>query len=471
MPLTVCSLPQKPSVSSLARYFNPLIKPKSITGDRLLSRIHNKWYDLSGFDHPGGPVAIGLAKGRDATALFESHHYFISRKKLLQILARYEVSPKESAALSTLDKHDDGSPFDWTDIDKDDPSFASDLRQLINDHFSKRAKANGATSISAATKATNKRWLVIGSFLSSFFASIPPFVQGKWVFILVTPVLAWLSVVNYWHDAMHFALSSNWRVNAMLPYLLPLISSPSMWYHQHVIGHHVYTNIGHKDPDLSHAPQVMREHDSIKWRKSHLNQARFTHVLLVWSIAAGIGLNILNDARATIKMSYNNVVSCEKPTMLRLGIHIGGRILYIYCMHVWPFFRFPLWKSLIWAIVPNAIFSVCFMVNSQINHLNSRCAHASDTNFFKHQAVTSQNFGRDSMCCYYFSGGLNYQIEHHLFPNINHCHLPALSPGVQRICEKYGVPYNHVSDYREAITKHFEHTASMASKPGAGDVN
>lgn len=298
-----------------------------------------------------------------------------------------------------------------------------------------------------------------------FFASLPSFVQGKWTFLLATPILAWLSIVNYWHDAMHFALSSNWRVNATLPYLLPLISSPSMWYHQHVVGHHVYTNIGHKDPDLAHAPQLMREHESIKWRTSHLNQARLSNMIFVWSIASGIGLNILNDARATIKLSYNNVVSCEKPSMLRLGAHIGGRILYIYCMHVWPFFYFPHWKAWIWAIAPNALFSVCFMVNSQINHLNDSCAHASDTNFFKHQAATAQNFGKDSLFCYYFSGGLNYQIEHHLFPNLNHCHLPALSPGVKKICEKHGVPYNYVSGYREAISKHFEHTASMASKP------
>ena len=440
-----------------------LITRSTSTNGRLLTRIHNKWYDLSEFNHPGGPIALGLARGRDATALFESHHYFIPRKKLLQVLTRYEVSPKEAAVLNTLDNQDDDSPFDWTDIDND--GFASDLHQLVVDHFSEFAKHNETISISEASKATTKRWIVIWSFIGLFFASLPAFVQGKWVFLLVTPLLAWLAIVTFWHDAMHFALSTDWKVNAMLPYLLPLISSPSMWYVQHNIGHHVYTNIGHKDPDLAHAPQLMREHESIKWRTSHLNQARSANVLFVWSIAAGIGLNILNDVRATIKLSYNNVVPCERPSMLRLGAHIVGRILYIYCMHIWPFFHFPQWKAWIWAIVPNALFSVCFMVNSQISHLNCSCAHASDTNFYKHQAATSQNFGHDSTFCYYFSGGLNYQIEHHLFPNINHCHLPALSPGVKKICEKHGVPYNYVSGYREALNGHFEHTASLASNP------
>jgi delta11-fatty-acid desaturase len=67
--------------------------------------------------------------------------------------------------------------------------------------------------------------------------------------------------------------------------------------------------------------------------------------------------------------------------------------------------------------------------------------------------------------CYYFSGGLNYQIEHHLFPNINHCHLPYLAPHVKVLCEKHNVPYHHVSGYCEAIQTHFAHTENMAKKP------
>ena len=145
------------------------------------------------FQPPGGPVALGLAKGRDATALFESHHPLMPRKKLLQILAKYEVSPDEAATLSTLDERDDGSPYDWSGINED--GFASDLRELVVDYFSGLAKERG-TSINEATKATPQRWLVVFVFLGLFFASLPAFVQGNWVFIVVTPVLAWLAIVK-----------------------------------------------------------------------------------------------------------------------------------------------------------------------------------------------------------------------------------------------------------------------------------
>ena len=131
----------KLSLSSYTRLTQAKVVRQPKQSDRLLTRIHGKWYDLSNFKHPGGPVALGLAKGRDATALFESHHYFIPRKKLLQILAKYEVPPDEAATLSTLDKRDNGQPYDWSGIDKD--GFAIELRELVVDYFTTLANERG----------------------------------------------------------------------------------------------------------------------------------------------------------------------------------------------------------------------------------------------------------------------------------------------------------------------------------------
>ncbi len=439
-------------------------KSRTLSNGKINTRIHGKLYDLSSFQHPGGPVALSLVQGRDGTALFESHHPFIPRKKLLQILSKYEVPSTEDSVsfIATLDELNGECPYDWKDIENDD--FVSDLRALVIEHFSPLAKERGV-SLVESSKATPQRWMVVLLLLASFFLSIPLYLSGSWTFVVVTPILAWLAVVNYWHDATHFALSSNWILNAALPYLLPLLSSPSMWYHHHVIGHHAYTNISKRDPDLAHAPQLMREHESIKWRPSHLNQTQLSRILFIWSIAVGIGLNLLNDVRALTKLSYNNVVRVEKMSSSRTLLHFLGRMLHIFVTTLWPFLAFPVWKAIVWATVPNAILSLCFMLNTQINHLTNTCAHASDNNFYKHQVVTAQNFGRSSAFCFIFSGGLNYQIEHHLLPTVNHCHLPALAPDVERLCKKHGVTYNYVEGYREAIIAHFAHTKDMSTKP------
>ena len=139
---------------------------------------------------------------------------------------------------------------------------------MVVDHFTPIAKARGI-SLRQATKATPQRWAMILTMMATFVCTLPAFLRGDWWTLIVTPQLAWVIICNYWHDGLHFSLSCDWRVNAILPYLFPWLSSPWMWYHQHVIGHHAYTNVDHKDPDLAHAPQLKREHKSVKWKKQH----------------------------------------------------------------------------------------------------------------------------------------------------------------------------------------------------------
>lgn len=455
----------------LVRRYGPYVfteakSPAHRTGenDRLLTHIHDKWYDLSAFEHPGGPIALSLVHQRDGTALFESHHPFAERAALMRVLSKFAVPEGREGerGCGLMDPRDDGRHYAWEGMDDD--GFASDLRGLVRDHFSAAARRRGV-SPSQAAKATPARWALILSLMAGFFGTLPRYARGDWAFLILTPLLAWVTAVNYWHDGLHFSLSTDWRINAWLPYLFPYYSSPWMWYHEHVIGHHAYPNVDHKDPDLAHAPQLMREHRSIKWKPTHVGQEQWHRVLIVWGVALGMGLSLLNDAKANLKLSYNNVVPYSSLSRPRITAHVLGRMGYVVLLHVWPYFQFPLWKAIIWSVLPGFMLSFYFMLNTQINHLSESCAHASSPNFYKHQVITAQNFGNGNLFCYYFSGGLNYQIEHHLFPTINHCHLPALRPGIKRICAKHGVPYNHVSGYGEAMAEHFAHSASMASQP------
>jgi len=430
--------------------------------EHVYARIRGVWYDFAEFDHPGGPIALNLTKDRDATALFESHHLLVPHHKLTSTLAKYRVDDEISKHISTLDPRDDGAHYIWEGFENDE--FVRDAKKLLVSYFLPIAKRRGIT-LYQATKATPERWMWLALLTTLFVSSLIPFVAGEYWTLLVTPQLAWVLVANYWHDGLHFSLSSDWRVNAILPYLLPLLSSPWMWYHQHVIGHHAYTNIGHKDPDLAHAPQLMREHESIKWRKSHTHQSHINHVSLVWSIGVGLGLNFLSDIKANLKLSFNNSVPYAKLARPRLICHLVGRLVYLFALFIWPYMVFPVWKAVIWVIVPNVGFSISFMLNSQINHLNEDCAHASSPNFLKHQAITAMDFGNNSLFCRYFSGGLNYQIEHHLFPFVNHCHLPYLAPHVKELCRKHGVTYNEATGYGDALEKHLAHTGNMSEKP------
>lgn len=426
--------------------------------DHLFTKIHGVWYDLAKYNHPGGQLAINLTDGRDSTVLFESHH-LISKKNIKKVLEKYKVDEKTASALTTLDPKDDGAHYQWKDYGNNE--FVQDLKSMLHSYFAPIAKQNNCTEFAAA-KATYGRWSFLAILTTVFIATIPHYIQGYYWTLFATPFLSWVLIANYTHDAMHFSLSSDWRTNAALPYLLPILSSPWMWYHQHVIGHHAYTNVGRKDPDLAHAPQLKREHESIKWRKLHENQGTVRRIFLVWSVAT-MGMNILNDIKTNLKSSYNNVVGFKKLSQKRFILHLVGRFVYCVIMYFWPLFQFSFQKAIVWIIVPNTIFSCLFMGASQINHLSEDCSK-SDENFLKHQVITAQNFGNKSNFWFIVSGGLNYQIEHHLFPFVNHCHLPFLAPKVKEICKKHNVEYKELS-YSDAFNQHWLHTEQLAKPP------
>jgi len=81
------------------------------------------------------------------------------------------------------------------------------------------------------------------------------------------------------------------------------------------------------------------------------------------------------------------------------------------------------------------------------------------------QVLTATNFAVGSTFWTWLSGGLNYQIEHHLFPSICHVHLPKISPIVQQACKEYNIRYTAYPDYTSAIVAHYNHMKTLGQNP------
>lgn len=124
---------------------------------RRIVKIHNKYYDITNFAHPGGPVAIMAANRRDATALFESHHPFSDRTMMDNILKKYEMHEEREKCENYLlpGENENGAIFDWEETLKSD--FTTELRDKVKKHFTEKSKERGV-SLSEATKATPQRW-------------------------------------------------------------------------------------------------------------------------------------------------------------------------------------------------------------------------------------------------------------------------------------------------------------------------
>ena len=75
----------------------------------------------------------------------------------------------------------------------------------------------------------------------------------------------------------------------------------------------------------------------------------------------------------------------------------------------------------------------------------------------EHQLSTTVDFAPGNRLITWYVGGLNYQVEHHLFPRVSHVHYPALAPIVQRTCEEFGVSYRVHAKFFGALASHIRH--------------
>jgi linoleoyl-CoA desaturase len=74
-----------------------------------------------------------------------------------------------------------------------------------------------------------------------------------------------------------------------------------------------------------------------------------------------------------------------------------------------------------------------------------------------HQLQTTANFATSNPLVTWYTGGLNYQIEHHLFPNISHTHYPALSKIVKELCQEMEITYIEFPSFYKALLSHLNH--------------
>jgi len=84
-----------------------------------------------------------------------------------------------------------------------------------------------------------------------------------------------------------------------------------------------------------------------------------------------------------------------------------------------------------------------------------------------HQLITTANFSRRNKLVSWYVGGLNFQVEHHLFPYISHVHYPELAEIVKSTAEEFGVPYLENRTFSGAVASHFAFLYQLGQKPCA----
>jgi linoleoyl-CoA desaturase len=277
---------------------------------------------------------------------------------------------------------------------------------------------------------------------------------------------------NIMHDSNHGGYSNNPRINRILGYSCELIGlSTFIWRQQHNVWHHTYTNIAGMDEGLE-TDGWLRSSPKDVWSPKH----RFQHLYapLVYAMA-GIGLLIFRNYSVyfTGKSSEHFVY----PKMSRAD-HITfwlGRIFNIILYVVLPFALLP-WPLavagfLTFTLVTGTVFAHVLM----LAHIHDGLAFAEpvgdplhiENEWAVHQVITTMNFSPKNALINWYVGGLNYQIEHHLFPQLCHIVYPQIAPIVRDTCKEFGVAYRSDDSFWHAIFEHYRSLRAFGVNPAS----
>lgn len=305
---------------------------------------------------------------------------------------------------------------------------------------------------------------------------------GMYLSLILMPLPAWLGIVlsgvlgfvlatigfNVMHDANHGSYSKNKTINDLLGLTLNALGGNAfLWKTKHNIIHHTYTNIDGLDDDIAKSP-LMRMAPTQVWVPAHKFQHIYVFFLYAISSFAWVFLMDLN------KYFKQKVYTTPLPKMSfqEHFIFWMSKILYVIFYIAIPVY-FVGWAN--WGIgfaIMHVIMGLTLSVVFQLAHVveHTEFEHVEedklvDSEWAIHQIVTTANFAPGNKVVSWFAGGLNYQIEHHLFPRVSHVHYPALSRIVKELCQEYGVRYYESPSVWTAIASHVKVMKEFGKRP------
>jgi linoleoyl-CoA desaturase len=350
-----------------------------------------------------------------------------------------------------------------------DPGFQQALRQRVAAHFATTGQRSrdswqmyAKTAILVAASAGLYALLVFGA--RTWFEGVP-------LAILLGLCAAGIGL-NVQHDGGHRAYSSAPWVNRLMAMTLELIGGSSyLWRWKHGVFHHTYVNITGHDTDIELGPLAR-----LAPQQRRLPFHRWQHLYL-WPLYGLLAIKwqCLDDFRKLLQGRIH-AHRVPRPTGWELVIFIGGKVVFFTLAFAIPMQFHSLGVVLAYyaltGIVMGFVLSVVFQVAHCVEEAEfpqplpstGRVDHA----WAVHQAETSVDFSRDSRLLSWLLGGLNFQIEHHLFPRISHVHYPAIAGVVEQTCREFGIRYTAHPSFWAGIRSHFRWLRRMGMRDTLG---
>ncbi len=268
------------------------------------------------------------------------------------------------------------------------------------------------------------------------------------------------------HEGSHQSFSRIPWLNKLSAYSLNALGGNALyWKTKHNINHHTYTNIQGMDDDIKIEP-FMRFHTTQKRYWIH----RFQHIY--WIGLYGLTYFVWIFISDYEKYFTRKIASGGKNQHWSMQEHLifwSTKILYLAVFIGVPVYFTGLAETLtgygvmtfVCGLTIGIVFQMAHIVEPTIFPQPDENTHKIEQEWAIHQIQTTANFGTGNKVLSWFLGGLNFQVEHHLFPRISHVHYPAINMLVKETCKEHNIMYIEFSSLAAAFWSHLKHIRKM----------
>ena len=352
---------------------------------------------------------------------------------------------------------------------RQDPlKFFKVLNTRVNDYFKENnLKTTGNWRLHLKTLIMFSL-LFVPYFIILFYTTIPFWQHLLYSFVMGVGMAG--VGMNVMHDGNHGSYSTNSWVNGFMGGSIYILAGNVYnWQVQHNVLHHTYTNIPGHDEDLD-AGRIIRFTKHAEWSSFH----KFQHIYAVFAY----GLLTINWCLTTDFKQMGGYLKRKlyygtppNTTNLWTGLVIS-KIVYFSFWLIIPIMYLSWWKVLIGffimhytaGLILSLVFQLAHVVEETDNPTPNELNEMENT-WAIHQLYTTTNFAPKSWLLNYYTGGLNHQIEHHLYPNISHIHYGKIAEFVKQTAAECGLPYFEYETMSSALVAHMKHLKDLGVKP------
>lgn len=344
-------------------------------------------------------------------------------------------------------------------------SLNKDLRIKINEYFQQQGISRLGNK-----KAYFKAGILVSAFIIVYIHLVF-FTPVLWIAIPECALFGVLTAsigFNLMHDGAHGSFSKYPALNRIAALSLDFLGASSfMWNVKHNVLHHAYTNIDGMDDDIDAKP-FLRLCESQKYSKIY----RYQYIYF-WGLYPMLYLFwvFFTD----YKKYFSRKIGQVRLPRLKLSDHIifwGFKILYIFLFIALPVYMlgFIPWVTgfLIFAAVAGLLLSIVFQLAHTVNETSFpipvQPINKIEDEWMVHELKTTADFATKNKFITWWLGGLNFQIEHHLFSKISHIHYPAICDIVRRTCIELGLPHIEHPKLYLAIRSHISYLKKLGKE-------